>query len=201
MPLKSFRRESSLKTLIIEVTSIVIGVLLALAANEWNEDRIHKQRVSEALGNIVGEIEQNQRLMAVIHGPNTRIVELLENEPGSQDDGDTENVQKFIPGLQIEDTAWKTLLATGVTEFMDYETLQQISSVYSVQEIYRTLGFQLIENMMNTASLAVVVGGKDAADIPNNLYKDHMVLLVQTEQALVDMYDNVLEDLNSRTPK
>ena len=78
---------------------------------------------------------------------------------------------------------------------MDYTTLHLISSVYSMQEIYRALGFQLLQSMMNTASLAAVVGASEGREIPNDLYKDHMALIVQTEQVLMDEYAEVLRQL------
>ena len=51
------------KSAIVEVLSIVLGVLLALGASEWNEDRIQQQRAAEALANIAIEIARNQKLI------------------------------------------------------------------------------------------------------------------------------------------
>ena len=41
-------------------------------------------------------------------------------------------------GLQLKDTAWRTLTNTGIANYVDYETLYAISGVYSIQEKYKS---------------------------------------------------------------
>ena len=43
----------------IEVFSIVLGVLLALAVSEWQEDKHHQERTAAALLSVRAELEGN----------------------------------------------------------------------------------------------------------------------------------------------
>ena len=98
---------------LIEMLPIVLGVLLALGANEWNEQRIQENRANEALEKIALEIKQNQKFMQKLHENNSRIVDSIVDGVSGEDN-------QFVPGLQISDTAWDTMIATGVSEHIEY---------------------------------------------------------------------------------
>ena len=174
------------KSIIVEVLSIVLGVLLALGVNEWNEDRIHAREAKEALTSIQSELARNQKILNKVHENNTGIINAMAQE-NSEGDG------QFVPGLQIQDTAWQAMLATGLTEHIDYKLLSSLSAAYSFQEVYRSLSYQMIQNVMTTSALAAVIN-KDA-DIPDNLFLDNMELIVLTEGGLKAHYERALETL------
>ena len=106
------------KSIFVEVSSIVAGVLIALAVNEWNENRVKQARVAEALENIAQEIDRNKQLLAFIHDKNLAVIAGFE-----KDTEQAKGTQQYIPGLQLQNTAWETTLNTGVSEFIDYKTL------------------------------------------------------------------------------
>ena len=86
----------SIRNLLIEVASIVIGVLLALAVDQWNEDRNHLQNANAALINIKKELGTNFDLLEIIHHNNTTVYSnsMLENSAGADNGG-------FVPGFQL----------------------------------------------------------------------------------------------------
>ena len=97
----------SMRAIFIEVVSIVLGVLLALAVNEWRAQRAHDSEAESALQNINNEVISNQKTLEAIHKNNVSTVEsMTENRDGNED-------RKFIPGLQLKSSAWETLLSTG----------------------------------------------------------------------------------------
>ena len=178
-----------------EIISIVIGVLLALAVNEWNEDRIHKDRANEAIKNVILEINSNIKFMSAVNENNHAIIELLNNKSAQVED-DSNN--QFIPGLQIGDTAWKMLHSTGVSEFIDYPTLYEISAIYSLQDIYKTLGYQLIKSMSNSRALVLSISADKSTAFDTELFASDMVLIEKIERGLLNQYPKTLEKLSNK---
>jgi hypothetical protein len=183
---------NSFRTILVEVTSIVIGVLVALGANEWNENRVHRERANEAMLDIASEIVSNQKLLQHVHENNSRIVSATR----AKETPDEEN--QFIPGLQIQDTAWKTMIATGVAEYVEYDVLRLISAAYSFQEIYRELSYQMIQNFMSTSALAAAINPESSSDLPDDLYLENMELVVLTEEGLMAHYTAAISMLENK---
>ncbi|MBB5210882.1 hypothetical protein [Microbulbifer hydrolyticus] len=183
------------RSAITEILSIVIGVLLALAVNEWNQNRIEKIRAAEAIENVVQEIRSNIKFMNVVHSNNRAVVELLKNESVHQDDADE---KQFVPGLQIQDAAWKMLNSTGVSEFIDYETLYDISAIYSLQDIYKSLGYQLVETTMSNRALVAALSPDASKTLGGDLFMEDMLLIDSVEEALLSSYAKTLEKLERR---
>jgi hypothetical protein len=177
------------RTILVEVGSIVIGVLVALGANEWNENRVHRERADEALINIASEIVGNQKLLRYVHENNSRIV----NSTLAKEASDHED--QFVPGLQIQNTAWKTMIATGVAEYIEYDILHSISAVYSFQEIYRELSYQMVQNFMTTSALAAAINPENSADLLDDVFLANMQLVVLTEQGLMTQYTTAISEL------
>ena len=186
-------KTESFKSAMREIFAIVVGVLLALAVNEWNENRIQTARANEAISNIIQEIESNLNLLQIVNKNNLSVVALVESEK-SENNEETQNL-KFIPGLQIQDTAWQTLLSTGVSEFIEFSTLYDVSSIYSLQAIYRKLGFQLVESMMSNQALAMIIASNNKISNSNDLYLTNMKLILEIEKALLSNYQEKLKKL------
>ncbi|MEW6984271.1 hypothetical protein AAD001_16575 [Colwelliaceae bacterium 6471] len=188
----------TIRSAFAEIASIVIGVLIALAVNEWNENRVHTARANEAIQNIVNELDSNIKFIGIVNKNNKAVINLLENENSVP--ADESKDQQFVPGLQIQDTAWKTLQSTGVAEYIDYATLYQISNIYALQEIYKNLGYQLIQNIANHRSLIAAINqskpeSRDGKSFDGEFFLSDMTLIAQVEQALLDSYKKTLAQL------
>ncbi len=189
--MKSLFRKQSIQEAGTEILSIVIGVLLALGVSEWNEDRVHQQRARQAIANIANELRSNIKLMEIIHANNVAIV----NSANELDRPDDKGESRFIPGLQIQDTAWKTLISTGVSAHIDYEVLYSISEIYSIQQIYRSFGYQLVNTMMSTSALSLAINPESKTNSGNIFLEDNMALIVGIETTLMTSYENGLRKL------
>ena len=141
-----------LQKLAIEVFSIVVGVLLALGVNEFREQRLHRAQAESAMNNIKLEIQSNVDFLTLVHANNTATIDALSEEDKSdleEDKSDSKEERNFIPGLQVDATAWETLLSTGVSNYVEYESILVLSKMYSIQEIYKQTGGQLSAAAMN----------------------------------------------------
>lgn len=190
----SGRRKLPIQTLLIEVFSIVLGVLLALAMNEWREQRTHQSQVKAALQNISHELRSNLDVLAKIHENNAVTVDAIANEAGA----DSLDNRTFIPGLQLQKTAWETLQSTGVSNYADYETILQLSGTYSMQGVYTQIGVSLTEAVMNMSAFAVANGKEvDNRQFSHQFY-DYFVILVRVEEELLKSYRESIEHLEKR---
>ena len=185
-----------IRSVLTEVLSIVIGVLLALAVNEWNENRIQTKRADEAIQNIIHEIDSNIKLLVIVNKNNKAVIELLNSE--SVASSNENNNQQFLPGLQIQDTAWKTLQSTGISQSIKYSRLYRLSNLYSLQEIYKKLGYNLLQN---TATHRILLSVKEqgvSKSVDSKVFKADMELIESVESALLNNYRKTLEQLKSK---
>lgn len=189
---KPSRRES--RTLIqigLEVFSIVLGVLLALGVSEWQEKRNNTERAGIAVANVRAELESNLELLEFILPNNTLTVErIISGEDGDQD-GST-----FIPGVQIRSSAWQTLGSTGLSHFVDYEILIELSQLYSMIDVYRTTSYEFISSNMNMAATATALDkAVDDKRLSEN-FLPYFQMLVQIEGALTDAHKNAISTID-----
>lgn len=195
--MKNIMENNSIRTAIAEVASIVVAVLLALAVNEWNENRNHTKRANEAIVNVIQEIKSNLRLIKAVNKNNSDIIALIQTQ--TDNDAPQSQQRKFVPGLQIQNTAWKTLLSTGVSEHIEYSTLYSISSIYAMQDIYTSLSYQMIQTMMGNQALTQAIAPEQATQPNDLLYLDNMALIVEVEKSLLTNYQQTLEALQKST--
>ena len=168
----------------MEVFSIVLGVLLALGLSEWAEEREHRALARSALVNISQEINSNLEMLTLIHNNNTRTIEVLKI---TSETGDREQ-RSFIPGLQLQETAWEAFLASGLSSYVDYNTLLALSSMYSMQRVYKQTATQLSESAMNATAHAAALGTVLDERHFQDQFMGHFELLVQIESLLLDVY-------------
>ena len=187
-------RDWSAKGLIIEVLSIVLGVLLALGLSEWSEERQHRAQADVALANIILELESNQAVLIIIHENNTATVAAMkEASPGDEQN------QNFIPGLQLRETAWEAFLSTGLSNYANYDDVLVLSQLYSIQNIYKQTGRQLVDATMQMSAFAVV----QAKEVDNMEFQKQFLayfeMLASIEEQLLISYEEVVAELSNDT--
>jgi hypothetical protein len=121
-----------------------------------------------------------------IHKINTATVKAIEAGP-NDGDGQSEN-QQFIPGLQVQETAWNTLLCSGAGNCIDYSLLLELSETYSIQSIYRQTGMQLIESSMNMSAMATVNTGEIDNQQFQRQFSAYFSMILQMEESLLEKY-------------
>ncbi|WP_439107310.1 hypothetical protein [Congregibacter sp.] len=74
----------SLKTILLEVFSIVLGVMLALGVSEWQQEREYAQLAETALANVALELESNLEDLTRIHENNAETIDRAEVDTDDQ---------------------------------------------------------------------------------------------------------------------
>jgi hypothetical protein len=181
----------------LEVFTIVLGVLLALAVSEWQESRNNLERTEAALRNIHTELSGNLELLEFVHSSNVELIQKLTDNPGV-DDQDSQ----FIPALQIADSAWQTLGTTGLSGYLDLDLLVTLSQAYSLIDIYRRTGYSLVDANLQVLATATA-NERDMKKIDDaNLFALNFIslfqLIVEVESAAIEAHQKALAELGPR---
>ena len=142
-----------LLNVLAEAALIVFSILLALTTNHWREERAAQQRVDAVLAEIRTELEQNRAILAAVipyHEAETQLFDRFLAAPGlaQRIKGRTlveiDTSEHLMPqGIWnppvtpeiLQDSAWKSAVASGALARMPPPLLRQLTAYYSGQEI------------------------------------------------------------------
>ncbi len=186
------RKSRSAPALALEVFSIVLGVLLALGLSEWADDRENHRLAKSALLNISKEISSNLETLTLIHENNVQTV----NAITAQSESIADESQSFIPGIQLQETAWEAFLATGMSGYVNYDTILELSKMYAIQRVYKQTGMQMSESAMNATAYATALGTTVDERHFQEQFIGYFQLLTQIEVQLLDSYMDALDRID-----
>ena len=128
----------------IEATLIVFTVVLALAVNEWREGQKEKRVRDTILENIIKEVKTNKELVEekmVYHDETSKkLGEYLNSDslwntlpPGNGLFALMSAMPRGLNPPLVQSAAWRSAELSGVVSGFEYETLYNLSSLYSLQ--------------------------------------------------------------------
>ena len=189
--MKSFNSSTSIQKILIEFFSIVVGVLFALGVNQWRENISNEERAQTALINIKNEIETNQKTLKYIFENNKSTIDLINKKEKMQDDSNA----TYIPAIQLQETAWNTMLNTDVSSHIDYEVLMKLSSTYSIQEVYKRTAQSFVDANLTLAALSIALEKEIKDDMFTTGFSSVLLMLNNVEMELLNSYKGTLEVL------
>lgn len=173
--LEEFGWRGRIGTLALEVLSVVLAVLLALAADDWREARAAGSLTRRSIASIAEEIESNLLLVEVAHDHHQTVLDRIrdsypEDSELSEADAEILLLDLYRGGIlapaTVLDTAWSTARMSGAVEGLDYEIALALSKVYAVQADYR-MTTQSMANAMNMAQFL----GSESGDYLAGIYQ------------------------------
>lgn len=184
----AFKAEWLLRAL-VESVFVVGSILLALAVDEWAENRDFAELADQSLGIFEQEILQNRN----------RIEDGLPYHQGIRDvlgqmrltQPPVVDLRSIMEGLEppvLLSTAWETALATGALTHMDFEVVRALSLTYSIQE-----GFTASTRSERPRFGAME--GLTAAEIAEQVLDayDYVAALTRNEAELLTVFNQALE--------
>lgn len=139
---------TTLRSAFFEAVFVVLGVVLALAANEWRQNVNAQKLADAALNSMIAELETNRDLVRESREYHEGKIELLQQKMGAgESPAPREFDRGFINPAWTTDTAWEVAKETGVLADIDYETVLTLSATYERIERYTKqseLGGQLV---------------------------------------------------------
>jgi hypothetical protein len=181
--------------LVLEFLSVLLGVLLAFAASEWQEEREKLDRAQKALVGVYHELDQNKRVLTKIHDNNRTTLAVMEaaNDAGGADE--TDDDRSFIPGVQLQSIAWDSIQSTGIGSYIPYQTMLMLSKCYAILDVYVATGHSLTESSLTIAALATVM----EKDVDNNVFQrqfgSFFAMIVEVEAQLLSCADESIKYL------
>lgn len=183
------RREWILKAL-VESVLVVASILLALAVDEWSEERENAELADQSLGIFEQEILRNrariedvapfhQGIRDVVDQMRTRRLTVAELR------GVTDGVEAPV----LLNTAWETALATGALTHMEVSVVSALSLTYSIQDRFMA--------QLRTERPPRLVGGSalSEADLRERAQEvfEYLRTLTSGESELLAVYEEALE--------
>lgn len=178
---------------LVESFFVVGSILLALAVDEWAENRNFDELADQSLGIFEQEILQNRNRiddgLPYHQGIRDLLAQMLLTQPPTVD------IRSIMEGLEapvLLSTAWETALATGALTHMDFEVVRALSLTYSIQEGFTT-GSR--SDRPRFGSMEGLTGPEVAEQIQDA--HDYVASLTGDEAELLTVFGQALELIGS----
>ncbi len=126
-----------------EILLVVIGILLALQINNWNEDKILQTDIQKSLAQILSDLQQDQIELEYFNGIEAEHVSFLARISGSQ--GPIEGLEGLLASLDHymdfskNNNGYSGLKTSGKISFIENAELK-LSLTHYYEKIYENLG-------------------------------------------------------------
>ena len=122
-----------------EALFVVLGVVLALVANGWRENRANQRRAEGALASIQEELRINRDAVKDANDYHSAQLAALRAEHDADWAPSFDLFDRgFIYVAPVFSSAWRSAQAAGVFEHLPYETVLVLTRVYSLQDQYES---------------------------------------------------------------
>jgi len=131
---------SNAEKLAIETFSVVLGIALAFAVNDWHTQRVHQQQARQVLASIRAELVANRDLVrqhAEYHRAMADSAEaLITRTRGAAVPGGLGAIANYsgLHPTQVLDNAWQTARSTQALELISYDVAVGLSTTYAYQQ-------------------------------------------------------------------
>jgi hypothetical protein len=178
------RIRPKLPEILIEAMSVVCAVLLALAVDEYRQDRENASRAARARESILAELRTNRDLLRRSLNANRKGLAAIAPEeelgPGSKT-----KLELGLVWYGLSSAAWQSAQNTQAMNRMDYNWLIKTAAVYEFQfmygrhqeELFRHIGVASTEPDKRIGARAV---------------RGRLFMLLQVAENLIQMYDGAL---------
>ena len=130
--------------ILLESCFVMLGVLLALIADEWRQNRDDEKRAERALVSVVDELNLNRTAVTqslTYHLELTQRLRQFEEQTRSGQTSaptpDRDMFQKgFLHPASMISTAWDSAKATDVVSHMPYDQVLTLAHIYDQQRSY-----------------------------------------------------------------
>lgn len=197
----SSHRPNSWLSLLLESFFVVLGVVLALGANEWREARQRDAHAQQALASIQEELQTNRTAITQALDYHLYLADTLSTLARYNHRANHEPVypqanlfnRGYVHPTTLVYTAWETAQATNAIETMDFDLLLSISRMYENQKRYddqgQMVGAQIYQTLFTEGRHGILRN-----------YENHLSILSTfwyRECTLLQDYSAVLEQLGA----
>ncbi len=179
-----------MKSAIFQAALVVLGVVLAFAANEWREAAAERREAHEALASIRDELAANRELAAASAAYHAEKLALIaERDAAGAALTLSDFPRGFISPATLSTAAWTSASETGALAHLDYAEIVELSRLYDMQTVYLnqtvTAGDIIYERMFDDGLAAIPANAEGLSGF--------IATFRYREEALVAAYDAALK--------
>ena len=190
--------------IILQAFFVVLGVVLAFAANEWREAGVRQQLADTAVATISDELVVNRAALYGSAAYHNAVMDTLiffaAEARRLGDDAERPNMRHFSQGFSqpsvLPFTAWEAANATGAVGAMPFEHVLEFSRIYNSQERYDQQSLRVGELIFE---MLFYEGDQGMLDNFEN-YLGILSAFLYRECELLEEYDRTLSGLAVVTP-
>lgn len=178
-----------MKSAIFQAALVVLGVVLAFAANEWRQSAAADRASAEALASIREELEANRGAVAAsaaYHGQKLGLI--AERSASGAPLAAVDFPRGFVSPATLSSAAWTSASETGALANLPYAEIVKFSRLYDMQAVYlnqtRAAGDIIYQRMFEAGPDSIPANASGLAGI--------IGAFRYREQALVEAYDAAL---------
>jgi len=115
--------------LLKEMIPVILGILIALLINNWNEQRKDMQYINKLMYSIEKELEENKAELLSTINEHRQLIDTLNYYQGKEVTiGEIINRVEGIRGVSVKNNAWKALMHTRI-ELLDHEKISILTDI------------------------------------------------------------------------
>ncbi len=172
--------------LVIEGLSVAFAVLLALAVDEWREDRSNRELGTRAEASVLAEVRTNmERLDDNAAARDSLLSYLADVRSALERDEELGSISVDFTPAFLATTAWETARVTRAVHFLDYDRVARMGRLYDFQNLYERSEESFVERVSG-------IGGEDWSDPAKTVQS------FERELARVDAFADELQEVYGR---
>jgi hypothetical protein len=155
---------------VVHLLTITVGLLIALGLEASVEAMHHRHERNEADEKIRLEIRSNRdSLVAAQQDIQNEIKNMegvlhyLEARSGGEKPGDTHGLDLSFKEGPLKDAAWRTASATGVLNYINYDTVQLFSAAYKEQDQFQAMAERTLDGYLELGAYRSATPSPDTA--------------------------------------
>ncbi|MET1258285.1 DUF6090 family protein [Flagellimonas sp. DF-77] len=126
-----------------EIVLVVIGILLALQINNWNEKQKIDATKQKTMGLIAKELAANQAIIESAFAYHVMVKDTLQTLETPTTEEEAVKSLSFWRGLRIvrmRNAAFQTAVQAGSTKDFDVDLAEALNALYTLQDAYNDFG-------------------------------------------------------------
>ncbi|MFD2568481.1 DUF6090 family protein [Pseudotenacibaculum haliotis] len=159
-----------------EVLLIVVGIVIALQLQNWNEANKTTEATQLTIDRIKKEILSNQKKIEQVYDYHKMVSDTLQKIKTPKTEEEVESALSFWRGLRIprmQESSFQTAIQTGVSKNIDIDLLESLNTLYTFQSSYNDFSKTASQGLYN----------KDFSEVEN--FKKIAIFINMT---MVDLY-------------
>ena len=180
---------SKLPEILLEAFSVVLAILLALAVDEWREQRSNRAMAERARLTVMAELRANRDELKGTYAGNEGVMAKVDREIADLRSKQTNSLTTTVHLAQLSAAAFQAAQSTQSIQFVDFDWLVRVGRVYELQKTYGLAQEAALEEV--SVAGGVLAGGETPIRVMERI-RSRLMTSQQLARGLLAAYDEVL---------